>query len=202
MNRKFLVLLCALIVSGSSMADVTSVATDGHKLKVGDKQQRSHLKASPRLPNTGEQALTDLSGFEYFINTDITFSTSSSASGAASEASYAAPVNVTTAMNGTVSTTLSDAFDGYNSLCVSTDGATGPCDSTGGGLRGIGTTTMYNETAWRHSMRPAATARSFTQFRRSAVWPCSAKCLSPPTTSSLAGRTSSRTRRAQRSRCR
>ncbi len=146
MNRKLLVLLCTVFLSGQVAADITSVARDGHRLKVGDKQQRSHDKAEPRSPNaTGAQALADLSGLEYFINTDITFATSSSASGAASEASYQVAVSATTVMNGVTSSTLNDAFDGYNALCVSTDGATGPCDSTGGGLRGVGTVTMYNE---------------------------------------------------------
>jgi hypothetical protein len=96
--------------------------------------------------------LIDSSGLQYFINTDITFSTSSSASGAASEASYAGPVQATTSGGGNTSSTLNDAFDGYQALCVSLDGGTGPCVSGGGGGRGgkgkvagVSTYTMYNQ---------------------------------------------------------
>jgi hypothetical protein len=87
----------------------------------------------------GEQPLTDASGLEFFINTNITFTTSSSASGAASEASYTGPVAATTSAGGTVSTTLTDSFDGYNALCVSTTGATGPCAT------GDADYTVYND---------------------------------------------------------
>lgn len=87
-------------------------------------------KAKPIVsPATGSQALIDSSGLEFFINTNIAFITSSSASGAVSEASYTGPVAATTSGSGTVSSTLTDAFDGYNGLCLSTTGATGPCDT-------------------------------------------------------------------------
>lgn len=98
----------------------------------------------PDRGRTGEQALVDASGLEYFINTDITFTTSSSASGAASEASYTGSVNADTSGGGTVAATLDDAFDGNGSLCVSTNGGTGPCVSGGGGNLGGFTYTMYN----------------------------------------------------------
>jgi hypothetical protein len=82
---------------------------------------------------TGSQALIDASGLKYFINTNITFSTSSSASGAMSEASYTQAVAATTLNGGTTSSTLNDAFDGYNSICIAPTGATGPCQSAGNG---------------------------------------------------------------------
>ena len=88
---------------------------------------------------TGAVPLTDASGFEYFINTDITFATTSSASGAASEASYTGSVNADTSGGGTVASTLNDAFDGYGTLCVSTDGSTGPCET------GNASYTVYNQ---------------------------------------------------------
>lgn len=78
---------------------------------------------------TGSQALVDGSGLEYFINTNITFSTSSSASAAMSEASYTGPVAATTLNGGTVQTTLNDAFDGYNTACLGLNGATGSCQT-------------------------------------------------------------------------
>lgn len=107
--------------------------------------KRQAKAEKPDRGRTGEQALIDASGFEYFINTDITFTTSSSASGAASEASYTGSVNADTSGGGTVASTLNDAFDGDGSLCVSTDGGIGPCVSGGGG-GGLGgfSYTMYN----------------------------------------------------------
>lgn len=78
---------------------------------------------------TGSIALVDAGGLKYFINTNITFTTSSSASGAASEASYSAPIVATTSGGGTVMSTLSDMFDGYNALCVSLTNSTGPCST-------------------------------------------------------------------------
>lgn len=94
---------------------------------------------------TGAQALIDNSGLEWFINTDITFVTSSSASGAASEASYTHAVTASTSAGGTTVTTLSDAFDGYYSIAISLDDSVGPV-STGSASyyiynqNGVGTT--------------------------------------------------------------
>jgi hypothetical protein len=86
---------------------------------------------------TGSQGLIDASGLKYFINTNITFSTTSSASGAMSEASYTASVAATTLNGGTTSSRLNDAFDGYNSICIAGATSTGPCQpgEGGGGAR-------------------------------------------------------------------
>jgi MYXO-CTERM domain-containing protein len=62
-------------------------------------------------------ALIDGSGLEYFVLTDTT-ETTSSASGAASEASYTKAVPTTTSNGGMTNITLSDAFDGYGALVV------------------------------------------------------------------------------------
>ncbi len=83
----------------------------------------------PRADATGSIALIDAAGLKYFINTNITFSTSSSASGAASEASYQAPIVASTSAGGTTMSSLSDMFDGYNAMCVSLTNATGPCQT-------------------------------------------------------------------------
>lgn len=93
----------------------------------------------PVTEATGSISLIDASGLEYFINTNITFSTSSSASGAASEATYTAATNATTIGGGFTTSTLTDAFDGYNSLCVSLTNATGPC------VTGNPAYTIYNQ---------------------------------------------------------
>src|SRR5882724_8176523 len=77
--------------------------------------QSFHLAANA----TGSVQLIDAGGLKYFINTNITFSTSSSASGAASEASFTAPIAASTLAGGSVMQTLSDMFDGYGALCVS-----------------------------------------------------------------------------------
>jgi hypothetical protein len=82
-----------------------------------------------RTAANGSLALIDSGGLEYFINTDVAFTTSSSASAAASEASFTAAVNATTSAGGIVSTTLSDAFDGYNALCVSLSNTLAQCNS-------------------------------------------------------------------------
>lgn len=93
----------------------------------------------PRPEATGSIALIDAAGLKYFINTNITFSTSSSASGAASEASYQAPIVASTSAGGTTMSTLSDMFDGYGAICVSLTNATGPCQT------GNANFTMYNQ---------------------------------------------------------
>jgi hypothetical protein len=131
-----------LLCAGPLLADVTLTETDqlrqGKDAKDGAKAVRNRgALGGPVAPSAtaagGWQALIDASGLEYFIQTDNTFATSSSASGAASEASYTAAVNATTVALGTVSTTLDDAFDGYQAICVSLTGATGPCEVSGGG---------------------------------------------------------------------
>jgi uncharacterized repeat protein (TIGR01451 family) len=85
----------------------------------------------PHATGTGSLSLTDAAGLQYFIDTNIAafgmFSSGSSASAGASEASYAAPVVASTLNGGTTTSALDDMFDGYNSLCVSLTGAPGPC---------------------------------------------------------------------------
>lgn len=76
---------------------------------------------------TGGVTLIDASGLKYFINENITFATTSSASGAMIEASYTHAVAASTSAGGTTNSTLVDAFDGYNSLCVSLDGTMARC---------------------------------------------------------------------------
>jgi uncharacterized repeat protein (TIGR01451 family) len=93
----------------------------------------------PRAAATGSIGLIDAAGLKYFINTNITFSTSSSASGAASEASYTNAIVASTVAGATVTSTLSDMFDGYNAICVSLTNATTQCQT------GNANFTMYNQ---------------------------------------------------------
>lgn len=88
---------------------------------------------------TGSVQLVDGSGVRYFINNAITFSTSSSASAAMSEAGYTHAVAATTANGGTVASTLNDAYDGYESLCVANDNAVASCET------GNANFTIYNK---------------------------------------------------------
>jgi hypothetical protein len=92
-------------------------------------QAKSKGKPGPPTRATGSQALIDSSGVKYFINTNITFSTSSSASGAMSEASYTHAVAATTSAGGTTSSTLNDAYDGYNTLCLSLNNTVATCET-------------------------------------------------------------------------
>ena len=133
-----LAVVASLALSVSARADVkvTDVGAwrDQQRVAKAEKQEKRARAAarsaagSVSALGTGAQRLVDQSGLEYFINTDITFSTTSSASGAASEASFTGPVQATTLNGGFVSATLNDAFDGYNSICLSAS-ATGPCET-------------------------------------------------------------------------
>jgi hypothetical protein len=97
----------------------------------------SAMRLAPNA--TGSVNLIDAAGLKYFINTNITFSTSSSASAAMSEASFTHAVNASTSAGGVVTSTLNDMFDGYQSICVSLTGATGPCAT------GNASYTIYNK---------------------------------------------------------
>lgn len=139
MRRTMTLSLLAALAAGTLSADVSIVEHRDAARQVAGKEKPEHARRANPAKATGSQSLTDGAGLEYFINTDITFSTSSSASGAASEASYTGPVAATTSGGGTVSATLSDAFDGYNALCISVTGATGPCETGNAGY------TIYNQ---------------------------------------------------------
>ncbi|HXU34294.1 MAG TPA: hypothetical protein VN851_27285 [Thermoanaerobaculia bacterium] len=136
--KRAVAILSGLLLAGAAFADVSVVERQGLTRR-GLVRKIDAKKKHPRpVTRFGDQALTDASGLEYFINSNITLLTTSSASGAASEASYTGPVNADTSGGGTVSTTLTDAFDGYNAICVSTTGNTGPCSTGNAGV------TIYN----------------------------------------------------------
>ncbi len=132
MRRLIVCALFALFTAQIASADVSLVERRAigkdlkHAAKVAAGRQ---TKSGVKPKATGSIALIDSSGFKYFINTDITFSTTSSASGAMSEASYTAAVNATTLNGGTTSSTLNDAFDGYNTACISLDGSIANCET-------------------------------------------------------------------------
>ena len=108
-------------------------ARDGHK---GGRAHARRVEAARILGDgfispfaTGSVPLIDNQGVKYFINTNITFSTSSSASGAMSEASYTHAVAATTLNGGTVPSTLNDAYDGYNTACLSFNNTVATCQT-------------------------------------------------------------------------
>ena len=94
----------------------------GRTRLAGTKVHHTQRQGDIRPFATGSQALVDAAGFKWFVNTDITFSTSSSASGAMSEGNYTHPVPASTLNGGTVASALNDAYDGYNAIFVSVNG--------------------------------------------------------------------------------
>ena len=132
MKRLVVCALSALFTAQLASADVSLVERRalGKDLKHASKSAAGRQTKSGVKPKaTGSIALIDASGLKYFINTNITFSTSSSASGAMSEASYTAAVNATTLNGGTTSSTLNDAFDGYNTACIGLNGTMTTCET-------------------------------------------------------------------------
>jgi len=126
------------------------------KLVIAPPMRTSSLHAALTLAGVGLSAaaaradqltLTDAAGVAYQVNHGITYATSSSASGAASEASYTAPVAASTVGGGTSMATLSDAFDGYGALAVATDPAAQTAFGTGNMLQEI-----YNRTGAAYTL--------------------------------------------------
>lgn len=144
MKRHAAALLGAALAAGTLLsrdilADVTATDVTAWKAqqraaneqkKVEKRLRRPQPASSGRVSalSTGSQRLVDSSGLEYFINTNISAETTASASGAMSEASFTGPVQATTSAGGTVASTLSDAFDGYNALWFSLT-LTGPAET-------------------------------------------------------------------------
>jgi hypothetical protein len=126
MRRVLAVALLSLVVTPVLTADVSIIERRGaHTMVHAGKAKGSHHPGGA----TGSQALIDAQGLKYFINTNITFSTSSSASGAMSEASFTHAVAASTLNGGTTSSTLNDAFDGYNTLCLSLNNTVATCET-------------------------------------------------------------------------
>ena len=128
-------------VAGAAQADVSIL--ERHSREVKERAKRGgpvDQQAATRLGGTStflaSVALTDGTGVRYFIQTNIGFATSSSASGAASDAAFTHAVAADTLNGGTVSATLTDAFDGYNALCLDLNNV--------GGLCTVGSMSVYN----------------------------------------------------------
>jgi hypothetical protein len=129
MRRVLAVALLSLVTAPALIADVSIVERRAtrSKMAAGKARRHRHLGATPAAE--GSLALIDSQGLKYFINTDITFSTTSNASGAMSEASYTHSVAASTSGGGTTMSTPDDAYDGYNSLCLSLNNTVANCET-------------------------------------------------------------------------
>jgi hypothetical protein len=120
------------VVPSRINGDGSSTGGDGSKTKPpghgGTRVPRSAIGGDGTILiaplATGSIALVDAHHLKYFINTNITFSTTSAASGAMSEASFTQAVVASTSAGGTTTSTLDDAFDNYNALFVDVGGTT------------------------------------------------------------------------------
>jgi hypothetical protein len=121
--------MLALLTASAASADVALVERKSLAHDFPTKAKPDHAHRGAPIRATGSQGLVDNSGLKYFINTNITFSTTSSASGAMSEASYTHAVAATTLNGGTTSSTLNDAFDGYNTMCLSLNNTVANCET-------------------------------------------------------------------------
>jgi hypothetical protein len=127
MRRASLLLVFGILCASVAFADVSLV--EHHATR----NQLSHAgKKGPRpRPGgaTGSVQLTDQQGLVYFINTNITFSTTSSASAAMSEASYNHSVSASTISGGITLSQLNDAYDGYQTMCLSLNNTIANCET-------------------------------------------------------------------------
>jgi hypothetical protein len=123
MRRAFAVALLTVLAASTAHADVSLVERKA-LAKSGKAKRPGHQTNA-----TGSVSLIDNEGLKFFINTDITFSTSSSASAAASEASYTHAVAASTSAGGTTSSTLNDAYDGYQTMCLSLNNTVSTCET-------------------------------------------------------------------------
>jgi hypothetical protein len=122
MRKVVTLVMLSLITAPVLTADVSLVERRQVQRKAGKPRHGGHSGGA-----TGSQSLIDSQGLKYFINTNITFSTTSSASGAMSEASFTHAVPASTLNGGTTSSTLNDSFDGYNTLCLSLNNTVANC---------------------------------------------------------------------------
>jgi hypothetical protein len=140
LRRTVTIVLLALSIAAVATADISIIERRATRQSIRAGKDKPKHGRRGGLKATGSVSLIDSGGLQYFINTDISFSTSSSASAAMSEASYTGPVNATTSGGGTTSSTLNDAFDGYNTLCVSLTNTLSQC------VTGNANFNIYNQT--------------------------------------------------------
>jgi LPXTG-motif cell wall-anchored protein len=116
----------------------TAAAAEGNAVPASAITGDGTLLVAPSA--TGSIGLVGGNGLKWFVNTNITFGTTSSASGAMSEASFTSAHPVTTSAGGTVNSTLNDAFDGYNALFVDVAGTHSASSSNNYNQNGVAPT--------------------------------------------------------------
>jgi len=129
MRRVLAVAILSLVTAPALTADVSIVERRATRTKMAAGKARRHPHPGASIAAEGSLALIDSQGLKYFINTNITFSTSSNASGAASSASYTHAVAASTSAGGTTASTLNDAYDGYNAMCLSLNNTVAACET-------------------------------------------------------------------------
>jgi hypothetical protein len=125
LRRVLVAALLAALTASALTADVSILERKARKHQAG----RRGRPGNSRVSTTGAVGLIDAQGLEYSINTNITFSTSSSASGAVSKASFTHSVAASTSGGGTTSSTLTGAFTGYNGMCLSLNNTVATCET-------------------------------------------------------------------------
>lgn len=123
-------LLSAFIVplgADVSLADQEQVKR--HIAKLEDGKMKPHATGDRSTRFMTARRLVDQIGVDWAINTDLDFTTTSSASGAVQEAEFTHSVAATTSLGGTVNYKLNDAFDGYSAIALTFDGSKGPAIS-------------------------------------------------------------------------
>ncbi|HLW79488.1 MAG TPA: IPTL-CTERM sorting domain-containing protein [Terriglobia bacterium] len=166
MRRVLSFVVLSMLCTSMAFADVSIVERHATRKQMAKAGKGRHPRPGGA---TGSIALIDAQGMKYFINTNITFSTSSSASAAASEASYTHAVAASTSGGGTVSSTLNDSYDGYQTLCLVNDNTIDqPCETGNSNFtiynkRGAPPTTECNG---RQLVFPNQTAGNITMFRK------------------------------------
>lgn len=109
--------ICALSLPVTAIIAASPSSADEDKFAGGKQVSQGAVAGDGAVAqSTGSVSLVDGVGATWFLNTNITFSTTSSASGAASEASFTNPIVASTLSGGTTASSLNDAFDGYNTL--------------------------------------------------------------------------------------
>lgn len=109
--------ICAIALPSAMVIAASPSSAEEDKFANGKQVSQGSVAGDGATAQaSGDAVLTDGVGATFYINTNITYVTTSSASGAASEASFTNPVAASTVDGGTTNMTLSDGFDGYGSL--------------------------------------------------------------------------------------
>src|SRR5436305_1924682 len=104
MRRALALSLLTFLTASMVSADVSLVERRELRPRArGAAKSKPGRRARPAGRIAGFPGLVDAQGLQYFIDTNVTSSTTSSASGAASDATYTHAVSATTSAGGTVS---------------------------------------------------------------------------------------------------